>query len=114
MRISGTQNNLVVQYDIKHSEWKNEATVLSVDALSVTFCVDGTISIKSKDGRLVVRDDCFVVVQPGWYNAESDMVVNTKKPVFRNGVACCYEVVQKSNNRKGYILSFKEKDPEDA
>lgn len=114
MNIAGTANNLTVTYDIKHTEWKNESTVLSVDALSVTFCADGTISLKSKDGRLIVRDECFVVVQPGWYNPDSETTVNTKTPVFRNSVACCYEVVQKSNNRKGYIMSFKEKDPEDA
>lgn len=110
MNITGTSSSLKITYDIKHTEWKTEQTVLSVDAVSVVFCVDGSITLKSKDARLTVRDDNFVLVHPGWYSPDSDMVIHTKTPVFRNGVACCYEVLQKTNNRKGYLMSFKEPD----
>jgi hypothetical protein len=112
MKIEGTANQLVVSFERKHNAWKNEQTVLSVDALSVTLRQDGTIVLKSKDGRLVVSDDSFVLVHPGWYDAKSDIGVQSKTSVFKNSVACCYEVIQKSNNRKGYILVFKEQDNE--
>lgn len=108
MRVVGDSSELLITYDIKHKEWKNEYTALSVDAVSVTFCVDGSIRIKSKDGRLVRNGDNFVLVHPGWYSHESDMVTNTKAPVFKNKVACCYEVVQTSNKRKGYLMAFHE------
>lgn len=110
MRIEGDASELTVSYDIKHKEWKSEHTALSVDAVSVTFCVDGSVKLKSKDGRLVRHGDNFVLVAPGWYSPDSDMTTNTKTPVFKNQVACCYEVVQTNNKRKGYMMAFHEQE----
>ena len=111
MKIEGDKNNITVTYSTPHGEWKSEKTVLSVDQVSAIFKSDGSVALRSKDGRLEVDGD-FVLVHPGWYDPNSEMITNTKAPIFRNQVACCYELVQKSNNRKGYLFSFKEPDNE--
>lgn len=110
MKIDGDSNNMTVTYEVAHAAWKSEQTVLSVDALSVTLCTDGSVRLRSKDGRLVRSGD-FILVYPGWYDKQSDITTNTKTPIFRNSVACCYEITQQSNKRKGYVLAFQE--PED-
>jgi hypothetical protein len=110
MNIAGTQFAATVTFaNARHGEWKRSETVLSVDSVTVTLNVDGSISLKSRDGKLVLDRDT-VMVYPGWYDPNSVTSTNTKKPVFRNACAVGHEIVQKHKNRTGYIFFFKESD----
>lgn len=109
MKIQGDSEALNVSFQAKHFEWKTDQTVLSVDACTVLFNADGTITLKSKQGKLV-QGDGTVMVFPGWYQPDSETTTNTKQPVFKNQVAVCYEIKQKAKNRTGYVFFFKEPD----
>jgi hypothetical protein len=109
MTITGDAYAMTVTFASKHGEWKKAETVLSVDSVTVTLNEDGTIGLKSRDGKLV-QDHETVMVYPGWYDPNSPTATNTKKPVFRNACAVGHEIVQKHKNRTGYIFFFKEAD----
>lgn len=107
MKIQGNAETMTVSFDTKHYEWNTDQTVLSVDACTVVFNEDGTITLRSKQSKLV-QDAGSVLVFPGWYQPDSETTTNTKQPVFKNQVAVCYELLQKQKNRTGYVMFFKE------
>lgn len=105
--LTGNSKEIVVTFKTPHKAWKKASVLLRTESLCVACNADGSITLKSREGKLEQVSD-FVVVRPGWYDATSSIDVQTDKPVIRNSVMFCYPVIQVSNKRTGYILSFKE------
>ena len=119
MKITGDSKAAVVTFNnMAHGEWKPEdQQVLSVDSVTVVLCADGSVSVASKSGRLVLSHLGFIVIFPSWFDPMAEQVIDTKHPIFKNRVAVCYRATQSSTNdrtkaRHGYLLAFQEK-PED-
>ena len=119
MKIVGTDRAALVTFDnMQHGEWKPEdQQVLSVDPVTVVLKADGSISVTSKAGRLVLRNPGFIAIFPSWFDPMAEQVIDTKHPVFKNRVVVCYKTTQNSTNsgakvRHGYLLAFQEKPDE--
>jgi hypothetical protein len=131
MRITGDEKSAHIVFDNPwHGEWKQQQQMLSVDAVTATLNDDGSISIRSRGGRLVLNHEGFVLVFPSWFDPQAEQVVDSKVPVFKSRVCMCYKVTQKtappkqgqqkngkpskaSGVRCGYIFSFQEKPNKD-
>lgn len=128
MRIAGDEKNVRITFDnADHKEWKAQQQILSVDAVTATLNLDGSIDLRSRGGRLVLSHSGFVLVFPSWFDPQAEQVVDAKHPVFKSRVCVCYKVTQKpvltgkkaktptnarnssSGTRCGYVFAFQEK-----
>ena len=125
MKITGNEKAVVVYFDDpNHGEWKQEQQILSVDSVTATVKLDGSVEIRSRAGRLALHHRGFVLVYPSWFDPTSEQVIDAKHPVFKSKVMTCYKTTQKQKQtaqnkvdapakaepvRHGYIFAFQEK-----
>ena len=109
--LTGDKESISVRFNTPHNAWSEKQTVLSVDHCVVVLEQDHSITIKSRSGKLEQFHDT-VLVYPGWYDAESELVTDTKHPVYKNAVFVIYKMLQKQKNKTGYAMFFQEQDPE--